>query len=54
MEVPTYTEIVEPLAPVTVYNKNSDGSVSPETKYGWRKYTVPGEPMRVEGYAAVA
>ena len=58
MKVPTYTEVSEPLQPVTVYNTTTteDGNVitMPSTRYGWRKYTVPGPSIEVDGTVQVA
>ena len=53
MEVPTYTEVMEPNE-VTVYGTDSAGNEIQETRHGWSKYTVPGEPKKVEGYVQVA
>lgn len=56
MEVPTYTDVVEPGQKVR-YQIGTD----PDTQepiwgeaQGVKKYTVPGEPLKVEGFAAVA
>ena len=54
MEVPTYTEVVEPAEPVTVYDVDSDGREHAQTRHGWKKYTVPGPPKKVKGYVQVA
>ena len=57
MQVPTYTEVVEP-SPYTVYVPQDMGNgttqMVPDTRVGWRKYSIPGPPMEVDGYAAVA
>ena len=56
VEVPTYVEHVVPLEPVEVpQGLMSDGE---EPKYATytpvKKYTVPGEPFKTEGYVGVA
>ena len=48
MMVPTYTEIVEPGAGV---DTDGDGE---DDKFGYKRYTVPGEPQKVQGYVQVA
>ena len=53
MQVPTYTEVVEPNE-VTVYGTDAAGNEIQETRHGWTKYTVPGPPKDVEGYVQVA
>ena len=55
MQIPTYTEVVEPGATVQVQqgvDENGNPRYVPYT--GIKKYTVPGEPVTVTGYAAVA
>ena len=55
MEVPTYIEHVVPQTPVTVtQGENPDGTPNEVTYTPVKKYSVPGEPMKVEGFAAVA
>ena len=55
MEVPTYTDVVEPGSPVQVAaGINEDGTTKYATVQGYRRYTVPGEPITVQGYAQVA
>ncbi len=49
MEVPTYTEVVEP-EPVT----RTDSEGDPVTRYRWKHYTIPGPPETVDGYVQVA
>lgn len=53
MEVPTYTEVVEPQ-PVTRTESNGEGGSTPVTRYSWKHYTIPGPPEPVEGYVQVA
>jgi hypothetical protein len=57
MKVPTYIERAEP-AYFTAYETHTDanGNITqvPTVRVGWKKYSVPSEPMEVEGYAAVA
>ena len=53
MKVPTYTEVSEPV-PVTVYETDGAGNSTPVRKYGWRKYTIPGPSMEVDGVVQVA
>ena len=58
MQVPTYIEKAEPTT-YTEYETHSTGNEGetkqvPVTRIGWRKYTIPSEPVTVEGYAAVA
>lgn len=57
MEVPTYIERAEPQE-FTAYETftDEDGNTKevPVKRIGWKKYSVPGEPMKVEGYVAVA
>lgn len=48
-KVPTYTEVVEPGAEVTYY----DSEGQPQTRRGWKHYTVPGDPIEVEGSVPV-
>ena len=48
-KVPTYTEVVEPGEEVTYY----DSEGQPQTRRGWKHYTVPGEPIEVEGSVPV-
>ena len=53
MEVPTYTDHYE----ATNYNPpeyDEKGEMIRPASWSNRKYTVPGEPLKVEGYAAVA
>lgn len=53
MEVPTYTDYYE----ATNYNPpeyDEKGEMIRPASWSNRKYTVPGEPLKVEGYAAVA
>ena len=55
MQIPTYTEVVEPGATVQVQqgvDENGNPRYVPYT--GIKKYTVPGKPVTVTGYAAVA
>ena len=55
MQIPTYTEVVEPGATVQVQqgvDENGNPRYVPYT--GIKKDTVPGEPVTVTGYAAVA
>lgn len=55
MEVPTYTEVVEPGNEVEIVTgTNPDGSPHTETIQGVKRYTVPGEPQKVMGYVQVA
>lgn len=55
MEVPTYIEHVVPQTPVTVtQGEDADGNPNEVTYTPVKKYSVPGEPMKVEGFAAVA
>jgi hypothetical protein len=49
MEIPTYTEVVE--KDEVGIDTNGDGV---DDQWGHRRYTIPGEPVKVEGYAAVA
>jgi hypothetical protein len=49
MEVPTYTEYVE--RDTEGIDTDGDGT---SDKFGYKRYTVPGKPMTVEGYVAVA
>lgn len=49
MEIPTYTEVVEKEE--VGIDTNGDGK---DDQWGHRRYTIPGEPVTVEGYAAVA
>lgn len=57
MQVPTYIERVVPTS-FTAYENYTDanGNITqvPTTRVGWKKYSVPSEPVEVEGYAAVA
>lgn len=48
-KVPTYTEVVEPSEEVTYY----DSEGQPQTRRGWKHYTVPGDPIEVEGSVPV-
>ena len=48
-KVPTYTEVVEPGEEVTYY----DSEGKPQTRRGWKHYTVPGDPIEVEGSVPV-
>ena len=50
-EVPTYTEVSEPLSPVK-YQVSTLEDGTPVWGYtqGVKKYTVPGKPMKVMGY----
>lgn len=48
-KVPTYTEVVEPGEEVTYY----DSEGQPQTRRGWKHYTVPGDPIEVEGSVPV-
>lgn len=48
-KVPTYTEVVEPGEEVTYY----DDEGQPQTRRGWKHYTVPGDPIEVEGSVPV-
>ena len=48
-QVPTYTEVVEPDEEVTYY----DSEGQPQTRRGWKHYTVPGDPIEVEGSVPV-
>lgn len=48
-KVPTYTEVVEPGEEVTYY----DNEGQPQTRRGWKHYTVPGDPIEVEGSVPV-
>ena len=55
MEVPTYIEHVVPQAPVTVQQgEDADGNPNMVTYTPVQKYSVPGKPMQVTGFAAVA
>ena len=55
MEVPTYTEVVEPGNSVDIVTgTNPDGTPHTETVQGVKRYTVPGEPQKVMGYVQVA
>ena len=55
MEVPTYVEHVVPQESVTVENGvDENGQTVYSTYTPVKKYSVPGEPMKVEGFAAVA
>lgn len=55
MEVPTYIEHVVPQSPVTVtQGEDENGNPNEVTYTPVKKYSVPGEPMKVEGFAAVA
>ena len=49
IDVPTYTEVMEPNE-VTVY----DSENNPHTRFGWTKYTVPGPTKKVKGNVQVA
>ena len=56
MKVPTYTEVTEPI-PVTAYESYFTGTSLaqvPTTRYMWRKYSIPGPSMEVNGVAQVA
>ena len=48
-KVPTYTEVVEPGEEVTYY----DSEGQRQTRRGWKHYTVPGDPIEVEGSVPV-
>ena len=48
-KVPTYTEVVEPGEEVIYY----DSEGQPQTRRGWKHYTVPGDPIEVEGSVPV-
>lgn len=48
-KVPTYTEVVEPGEEVTYY----DSEGQPQTRRDWKHYTVPGDPIEVEGSVPV-
>lgn len=48
-KVPTYTEVVEPGEEVTYY----DDEGQPQTRRGWKHYTVPGDPIEVKGSVPV-
>lgn len=48
-KVPTYTEVVEPGEEVTYY----DSEGQPQTRRGWKHYTVPGDPIEVDGSVPV-
>lgn len=48
-KVPTYTEVVKPGEEVTYY----DSEGQPQTRRGWKHYTVPGDPIEVEGSVPV-
>lgn len=48
-KVPTYTEVVEPGEEVTYY----DSEGQPQTRRSWKHYTVPGDPIEVEGSVPV-
>lgn len=48
-KVPTYTEVAEPGEEVTYY----DSEGQPQTRRGWKHYTVPGDPIEVEGSVPV-
>lgn len=50
MEVPTYTEVVEP----TNYDLDINGDGEGDGVRGYRRYTIPGEPQKVKGYVQVA
>ena len=50
MEVPTYTEVVEP----TNDNLDINGDGEGDGVSGYRRYTIPGEPQKVSGYVQVA
>lgn len=56
VEVPTYVEHVVPLEPVEVpQGLMSDGEEPKYARYTpVKKYTVPGEPFKTEGYVGVA
>jgi hypothetical protein len=55
MEVPTYEEHIIPLAEQTVVQgEEADGTPHTVSYTPIKKYSVPGPPMEVEGYAAVA
>lgn len=55
IEVPTYTEVMEPGQTVRVQQGEDENGNPNWVEYtGVKKYSVPGEPMTVEGYAAVA
>lgn len=55
MEVPTYEEHIIPLAEQTVVQgEEADGTPHTVSYTPIKKYSVPGAPMEVEGYAAVA
>ena len=49
MKVPTYTEVVEPNK-VSVY----DSEGTEHTRFGWKKYTIPGPSQEVDGVVQVA
>ena len=48
-KVPTYTEVAEPGEEVTYY----DDEGQPQTRRGWKHYTVPGDPIEVKGSVPV-
>lgn len=48
-KVPTYTEVVDLGEEVTYY----DSEGQPQTRRGWKHYTVPGDPIEVEGSVPV-
>lgn len=48
-KVPTYTEVAVPGEEVTYY----DSEGQPQTRRGWKHYTVPGDPIEVEGSVPV-
>jgi hypothetical protein len=53
MEIPTYTDhYEEEQYNAPEFNENNE-MIRPAS-WSSRKYTVPGEPIKVEGYAAVA
>lgn len=48
-KVPTYTEVAEPGEEITYY----DSEGQPQTRRGWKHYTVPGDPIEVKGSVPV-
>lgn len=48
-KVPTYTEVAEPGEEVAYY----DSEGQRQTRRGWKHYTVPGDPIEVEGSVPV-
>lgn len=53
MEIPTYTDHYENIQSNPAV-KDEDGNIIRPATWSQRKYTVPGEPVKVTGYAAVA